>query len=342
MNKEKINVCLVITVYSFFLYLLLNGYNKKDIFIFTDLFPKEVSKNVKHIQIPQIYFTDGAKMAPLNSIRGIIDNIVGYSKYFYAYIKLRILLFIKTYNKEVTVYGHAHIPLAYIFYENENSNIIEDGLSNYTIDISETHKINPIIDKILHIFGIYFLKNTEGFGSHKNIKNVYLTKKHDHPLIKDKVKIIDMKDSWKNLTENEKNEILSIFNINQEMFNFEGKTLLILTQPLSQENHMTLEKELNIYREMISKFKDHQIIIKPHPRDDKNYEKIFPNAIIIEKTFPIEILTVIGVKPTVVGSIISNSLLNFEESEKYIYEGNLENERLNNLRDDLIRLINNK
>ena len=342
MNKEKINVCLVITVYSFFLYLLLNRYNKKDIFIFTDLFPKEVSKNVKHIQIPQIYFTDGAKMAPLNSIRGIIDNIVGYSKYFYAYIKLRILLFIKTYNKEVTVYGHAHIPLAYIFYENENSNIIEDGLSNYTIDISETHKINPIIDKILHIFGIYFLKNTEGFGSHKNIKNVYLTKKHDHPLIKDKVKIIDMKDSWKNLTENEKNEILSIFNINQEMFNFEGKTLLILTQPLSQENHMTLEKELNIYREMISKFKDHQIIIKPHPRDDKNYEKIFPNAIIIEKTFPIEILTVIGVKPTVVGSIISNSLLNFEESEKYIYEGNLENERLNNLRDDLIRLINNK
>ena len=48
MAKEKINVCLFITVYSFFLYLLMKGYNKKDIYIFADIFPKEISKNVKH------------------------------------------------------------------------------------------------------------------------------------------------------------------------------------------------------------------------------------------------------------------------------------------------------
>lgn len=342
MTKEKVNIGFFITVYSFFLYLLINGYNEKDIFIFIDLFPKEISKNVKHIEVPEIYFMDAPKMAPLNSIEGIMENITGYCKYFYAYIKLRIILFIKTYNKEVAVYGHAHVPLSFMFYENENSNIIEDGLSNYTVEITETHKINPILDKLLHIMGIYFLRNTEGFGSHKYIKNVYLTKEHDHPLIKDKVKVINMKELWEKLTKNEKDKILSIFNINNEMFDFEeGKTLLILTQPLSQEGHLTLNKELDIYKEIMQKFKDYKTIIKPHPRDDKNYAKIFPNATIIEKSFPIEILTLMGMKPTVVSSIISNSLLNFEESEKYVYEGDLENERLNNLREDLIKLINN-
>lgn len=343
MVKEEINICLVITVYSFFLYLLINGYNKKDIFIFTDLFPKEISKNVKHIEIPQIYFTNGAKMAPLNSIKGIYDNIIGYIKYFYGYIKLRILLFIKTYDKEVTVYGHAHIPLTYIFYENENSNIIEDGISNYTNEITETHKINPIIDKILHFFGIYFLKNSEGFGSHKNIKNVYLTRKHDNPLIKDKVKIINIKESWENLSQEEKHTILNIFNINQTMFNFEKKTLMLLTQPLSEGGHMTLDEELNIYKEIFRKFEDYEIIIKPHPRDDKNYKKIFPTSTIIDKGFPIEMLNLLEKTPTVVCGITSASLLDFKDkSEIYIYEGDLKDERLNKFRSDLIKLINQK
>ncbi len=342
MAKEKINICLFITVYSFFLYLLINGYNEKDIFIFTDLFPKEVSKNVKHIQLPPISFKDGAKMAPLNSVEGIFENVIGYMRYFYGYLKLRILLFIKTLNKDVEVYGHAHTPFSFMFYENDNSNIIEDGLSNYTIKISETHKINPLLDTILHICGIYFLSNTEGFGSHKNIKNVYLTKEFDHPLLKNKVKVIDIEELWANLSINEQDKILSIFNINRNSYNLKGKTLLLLTQPFSQEGHLTLNQELTIYSEIIEKFDDYEIFIKPHPRDDKNYEEIFPKVTVIEKTFPIEILSLIGINPTVVGSIISNSLLNFKESEIYVYDGELHNERLNNLREDLIKIINDE
>ncbi|MDO5815908.1 MAG: hypothetical protein Q4Q18_09735, partial [Methanobrevibacter sp.] len=128
MSKNHKNICLVTTVYSFFLYLLIKGYNKDDIFIFTAWFPKEVSKNIKHIQMPPISFK-GKKFAELNSISGIYKNIVGFFGYFYGYLKLRILLFIKTFNCDVEVYGHAQTPFSYIFFENK-SNIIEDGLSN--------------------------------------------------------------------------------------------------------------------------------------------------------------------------------------------------------------------
>ena len=339
MTKEKINVCLVNTTYSLFLYFLINGYNEKDIFIFTFLMPKDISKNIKHIQLPPVAFVDGAKMAPINSIGGIIENIIGYCRYFYGYLKLRILLFLKTFNKEVEIYGHAQTPFSYMFYENENSNIIEDGLMNYNRPIIETHKINPIIDKILHIFGIYFLNANEGLGSHKNIKNVYLTKEFDHPLLKGKIKHINMKKCWNRFSNDKKIEILNIFNIS-DFNDYEGKTVLILTQALSAQEFMTFDEEIKIYEEMINRFKDYTPIIKPHPRDETDYRKLFEGVEILNKSFPIELLNLIGFEPTIACSVVSTALLNFEKSKIYVYDGYIEDERINESRKDLIKLIN--
>ena len=343
MSKNKKNICLVTTVYSFFLYLLIKGYNEDDIYIFTAWFPREVSKNVKHIQLPPVQFK-GKKFAELNSISGIWENIIGFIRYFYGYLKLRILLFIKTYNCDVEVYGHVQTPFSYIFFENENSNIIEDGLGNYKDEICETHKINPIIDKFLHICGIYFLRTCECYGTHKNIKNIYLTNKNEHPLIKDKVKRIDIKKLWNNLTAEEQTELLNLFNVNAPEINFNGKTALILTQPLCESSliDISLEDEIKIYNDMIKRFDDYNIIIKPHPRDTKDFKKIFPNVTILNRSFPIELLDLINIKPTVICSVVSNALLNFEDSEIYVYQGEIKDKYLVELRTELINLIKEK
>lgn len=341
MAKEKINICLVNTVYSLFLYFLINGYNEQDIFIFTFLMPKEISKNIKHIQLPTVFFVDGPKMAPLNSIKGIFENIYGYCRYFYGYLKLRVILFVKTFNKEVAVYGHAQTPFSYMFYENENSNIIEDGLMNYNYPIIETHKINPIIDKLLHLCGIYFLNAGEGLGSHKNIQNIYLTQENNHHLIKDKVKIIEMEKNWNNLSENQKTKILNIFNINSDFINL-NNNVLILTQPLSEDKLMTFNEEIDIYSTMMKKFEDYTPLIKPHPRDKKNYSEIFKGIKILDKNFPIELLNLIGFNPSVVCSIVSTALLNFEKSEIYVFDGELKNEKLKKARNDLLNMIKQK
>ena len=343
MPKNKKNICLVTTIYSFFLYLLIKGYNEEDIFIFTAWFPKEVSKNVKHIQMPPVLFK-GKKFADLNSITGINKNIIGFFRYFYGYFKLRILLFIKTFNCEVEVYGHAQTPFSYIFFENENSNIIEDGIENYTAKICEPHKINPLIDFVLHLCGIYFLNNCECYGSHKNIKNIYLTHEHNHPLIKNKVKIIDIKKQWNNLTKEDQKKILELFNVDIEGIDYNKKTALILTQPLAESslNSMEEEEEIKIYYKIIDKFNDYQIIFKPHPRDTKDFKKIFPNMKIIDKNFPVEILTLININPTVVCSIVSTALYNFKKSKIYVYDGELTDERLNSDREKLLKLIKEK
>ena len=342
MSRNKKNICLVTTVYSFFLYLLIKGYNENDIYIFTAWFPKEVSRNVEHIQMPEVQFK-GKKFADLDSISGFYENIVGFFKYFNGYLRLRIFLFIKTFNCDVEAYGHAQTPFSYILFENENSNIIEDGLENYSAEICEPHKINRLIDLFLHICGIYFLNNCECYGTHKNVKNIYLTNKLENPLIKDKVRVIDIDVLWHNLTKNEQNEILRIFNIDLNKMDFNNETVIILTQPLSEGQYsISLNEELSIYENMIEKFKDKHVIIKPHPRDLKNYSKIFPDLEIIDKSFPIELLGLIGIKPKVVCSIFSTALLNFKESELYVYEGELSSPMFNEYRNELINLINNK
>ena len=342
MGKKHINVGLFTSAYSYFLYLLLKGYNEEDFIIVHASFPKEISKNIHPTTMPYVGFKYGAKMEQTDSLKGIIGNILGYGRYFYGYIKLRILFFIKTFNKEIEIYGHAFSPFAFMFYENENSNLIEDGLWNYSPDIRETHKINPIIDKILHICGIYFLNAHEALGSHKNIKHIYLTRENNHPLIKDKVIVFDMEKEWNQLSQDKQKEILNIFNINLDNIDFKGKTALILTQPLSEDNVTTLDEEMRIYDELIEKFKDYRTLIKPHPRENKNYKKRYPNIEIIDKNFPIELLKLINVKPTIVCSVVSTALLNFKKSEIYVYQGEIKSERLNKSRKELIKLIEEK
>lgn len=336
MEKEKINLGLFTSVYSYFLFLLLKGYNKNDIIIVHDSFPKELSKNINPIIVPVVMFKYGNIKQSISKL-GIKQIIIGFFKYLSNYIKLRILLFTKTFNKKVENYGHTFSLYSFMFYENENSNIIEDGLMNYTNDICETHKINPIIDKFLHLFGIYFLNLNETFGSHKNIKKIYLTNEFNHPLIKDKVEVINMNELWNKLSKNKKEEILNLFNIDLDNYDFDDETVLILTQQF--DGTMSLDEELNIYKEFIDMFKEYSIIIKPHPRDNKNYNEIFPNIKTINGYFPIELLNLIGIKPKIICTVLSTAAMNFQGSKIYIYEGKIKNEFINNARNSLIELI---
>ena len=106
---------------------------------------------------------------------------------------------------------------------------------------------------------------------------------------------------------------------------------------LSKDN-VTLKEEISIYKFLIEKFKEKNIIIKPHPRDPKNYNKIFPKIKIIDKYFPIELLNLISIEPDITCSVVSTSLLNFKKSKIYVYDGELKNETFITAHNDLIKL----
>lgn len=332
LGKKIRRLCVVDTVYTLLLYYLICGINDEDIFIISGGIPEEIRKNIKHIYFPHFKNDD---IPDSNLILIILKRLQIISKRVYGILKVRLLLFFKTRNYDIEVYGQGHLNFSFPLYEYENSYLIEDGLGNY-MDLTEPDYSQS---KLLRFFGFYTKELFEGFGTHKNIKKIYLTKQDVPEIIKAKVDVVNMEKLWDNLPKNDETKILKIFNINLEDINFDNEPVLILTEPLSEENFITLESELTIYENIIDKFKGKNIIIKPHPRDSKNYREIFPDITLIDKYFPIELLNLIGIEPSVACSMVSTALLNFKKSKIYIYDGELKNETLTNARNELIVMI---
>ena len=65
--------------------------------------------------------------------------------------------------------------------------------------------------------------------------------------------------------------------------------VLVLTEPLCE-----LPVREQIFRDIVAKYgKDAQVILKPHPRDVLDYHKLFPDDIVLDGKFPMEILNFI-------------------------------------------------
>lgn len=333
MVKTK-NICSINTSYSLFLYFLIKGYDEKDIFILSGGIPQSTRKNINHIYFPHFIFKFDAKED--NPLKFLINNPQVGFMYLYGIIKLRLLLFIKTFNCNVEVYGHGHTQFSYMFYEYENSYIIEDGLINYR-ELSKTPKINRIVEIILHIFGIYILNSKEGYGTHENVKKVYLTRKPFPESVKNKAEYLDMQKNWDNLPENEKNNILNIFNFDNEIL--KEKVVVLLTQTHCEDGDLDYKEEIGIYKEIVRNNSSKNLVIKPHPREVTNYEKVFPDIKIINKDFPIEIMSLFDNNIEKIITINSTAALHFPKEKIEIYMGETSSEEVNDARDKLLQLL---
>lgn len=70
----------------------------------------------------------------------------------------------------------------------------------------------------------------------------------------------------------------------------EEKRLLVLTEPLCD-----LETRKRIFQDIIAQYrwidgKKASIVLKPHPRDVLDYRELFPDYVVLDKGFPLEIL----------------------------------------------------
>jgi hypothetical protein len=67
-----------------------------------------------------------------------------------------------------------------------------------------------------------------------------------------------------------------------------GETILLLTQPLCTE-----ENRVRLYKKIIKQFaSEYDVIIKPHPIDKVDYRVAFPDCLVLESVFPIEIFNI--------------------------------------------------
>lgn len=97
------------------------------------------------------------------------------------------------------------------------------------------------------------------------------------------------------LSETDKEMLLRLFIINmdelmQKIKRGAGDKILVLTEPLCD-----LEVRKRIFSDIINEYgkidgRKGQILIKPHPRDELDYVKEFPEHVVLEGKFPMEVL----------------------------------------------------
>lgn len=300
-------ICTVDTVYSLFLYFLIKGVSDDDLFIFSSGVPEDVRKNINHV------------------IKFAVMNLGVCFRQLYGILKLRLLMLFV--GDDVEIYGHGHTQFSYMFYEYENTYLIEDGLANY-----RKLESNFISNRLLNFLGLYIKGSKSGYGTHENIKKVYLTYEGFCD-VSSKAEIIDLNALWENLSLEDHLKILKIFNFS----NLENIDVLLITQAFSEDNLMDLNEEMRIYSEIVEKYPN--IIIKPHPRKVKDYSKIFPDNTVLDKHFPVELLVLMGIKIEKTVTISSTAVLHFPASEIETYWGDINSSHVEKSREALECLI---
>lgn len=286
-----------------------------------------------------IYVTYKNNLNKIKSLKGqkiILDeNKLKFRKIFQLCIDIK--KFRKKYGnllrgikeKKIELYGIPFFELAQRFFYKEEIIAIEEGVSIYSKScITIKMKIKSLLISILSV--LFCLKERKYFENLK-IKKLYLTKNlyRETTNFKYNSEVVDLKELWDQKTEKEKRIILNIFKFNNNILKkLEKDTIILLTQPLSEDGVISEERKIEIYSEILNKYSGDSILIKPHPREITDYEKAFPNYYIIKEKYPIEILELLGVKIKKVVTLFSTAAFGLGRNLEIDFYGTEVDEKL--------------
>lgn len=223
---------------------------------------------------------------------------------FFDYFKLKKL----NLSKNIKVYGADHIRGANFFLKRYEFYLIEDGMINY----SQKQYKRSIKNRLL---------SYSKFGRDKNVKKIYLTGLASIPKeIENKVEIINLKSLWNLKTKEEQQEILEIFGFNSnQLKELEGRSMILYTQPLSEDGVVTEKEKIELYSKIILKYPKEKLILKMHPREKTNYKDIFKEILVLEQSFPAEIFELLEIKFDKGITIFSTAVLSTKLKEIDFY-----------------------
>ncbi len=225
-------------------------------------------------------------------------------------------------------FGQDHLSNADFLLDTKKDFILfEDGDKNYT-GIKKIKNLRG--KKSFYTFIKYRILNKTFFpyGMDERIKKIYLTGIKETPKdIEKKVELISLKNEWKKKSNIEKINFLSYFGLDKrKMELYSKKKVLILTQCLSEDKVIPEEEKIKLYKNILLKYNEDEVLIKTHPRETTNYRILFPRVMVIEEIFPSYILTLLDIKFDVVETLFSNAILEFS-SDHIIYHGSTVNKK---------------
>lgn len=193
-------------------------------------------------------------------------------------------------KKEIYIFNDTYCLGDALNYFKYKYTFIEDGLDFFIID-SGFRKKNSI----------EIIKDFIGLGrlGHSRFTKSIEANSYDNCFKKFKCEIciIPRKDLFSKLSKEDKFKIFQLFNtdLSEITHNMEKDSIILLTQPFYESHLLTYDEQVEMYKRIISTYcRNRRVIIKPHPMETLEYEKIFPDCYIIKNSsYPIELLNLL-------------------------------------------------
>lgn len=168
--------------------------------------------------------------------------------------------------------------------------LLEDGINSMSNpQYSPTNKIS---DRVMRVAKIYRLAQSPNIKHYEVNDASIISESFDKTKIREEPK----KSLFRNLSRNEKKEIMGIFGIDKNIIE-KKYNILLLTQPFDIDYSAISENlKIELYKKIVEKYGEQKILIKTHPREKTDYEKYFPNCDVISDKFPVELLNFLPVK----------------------------------------------
>lgn len=143
---------------------------------------------------------------------------------------------------------------------------------------------------------------------------------------KKKIRVCNIKEMEEKLSYEKKDKLYQIYAKAYHLpEKFDKEVNLLLTNPLYDDKIFSSKKaQIKCYQDAVKEFMDSSMIlmVKPHPRDKICYEKVFSNAIIINKVITSEVLSCCNsLKFNIVLTALSSSIMAFKSANKRIALG---------------------
>lgn len=207
-----------------------------------------------------------------------------------------------------------HDAITQYFIKNKKYvDLYEHGGVNYKVEFNEIdQKIKEIIFRM-----------KKPYGRSEYVRNIYLRGTGKIPEdIKEKVKLIELEELWNTIDKESRNRILEIFGLDLKKLEAIGrKSVILFTQPFSEDRVITEKEKIDLYKKIVKNYNRNELIIKNHPREKTNYEKIFSDITILERGFPSELLTLVGIKIKKVITISSTAISIFSKKAEIDFYG---------------------
>lgn len=206
-----------------------------------------------------------------------------------------------------------------------NYTLIEDGIIDYSVDRNLPNTWKSRVQRLL--FGAIYRHD---IGRNNQCKHIVLTQPFSNPKLKEKAKHYDLQKLWQESSETKRELILRKFNITpSDLEMMSKKTVILLTQPLSEDNIMSEEEKIQLYRDLVAPYGEANVLIKPHPREKTDYSKALQKSMCFDKIVPFQLFSLIGLKFDTVVTICSTAALSLQSTgTKIDFKGSRIDERI--------------